>query len=82
MIALTILVVSAPVFIVDCDDYFLKDEGLEEIIANLDNAALYADIDAEVAPVHDCTKRATFVCAHVERTACNNSTQISKNFKF
>lgn len=73
--------VSAPVFIVDCD-YSLKDERLEEIIATFDADVLYADIDAEIAPVHDCTKRPIFTRAHVERTVCNDSTQISKNFKF
>lgn len=40
-----------------------------------------AESDVELEPVYECTKWPSLVCAHVERIACNDSTQDETYFK-
>lgn len=44
-------------------------------------AAAVAESDVELEPVYKCTKWPSLVCAHVERTACNDSTEDKTYFK-
>ena len=46
-----------------------------------DVTAAVAESDVELEPVYECTKWPSLVCAHVERTACDDSTEDKTYFK-
>lgn len=43
--------------------------------------ATVAESNVELEPVYECTKWPSLVCAHVERTACDDSTEDKTYFK-
>ena len=55
---------------------------LEQNIYRIDSAAAaVAESNVELEPVYECTKWPSLVCAHVERTACDDSTEDKTYFK-
>lgn len=55
---------------------------LEQNIYRIDSvAAAVAESNVELEPVYKRTKWPSLVCAHVERTACDDSTEDKTYFK-
>lgn len=55
---------------------------LEQNIYRIESvAAAVAESNVELEPVYKCTKWPSLVCAHVECTACNDSTEDKTYFK-
>ena len=61
-----------------CTDVHVLEQNIHHIESV---AAAVAESNVELEPVYKCTKWPSLVCAHVERTACNDSTQDETYFK-
>ena len=61
-----------------CTDVHVLEQNIHHIESV---AAAVAESNVELEPVYERTKWPSLVCAHVERTACNDSTQDETYFK-
>lgn len=61
-----------------CTDVHVLEQNIHRIESA---AAAIAESNVELEPVYECTKWPSLVCAHVECTACDDSTQDETYFK-